>query len=434
MEYITMSIEENNRQGIIKKLASEEINGTLAATLLNLSVRQTKRLKAGFLKLGVAALIHQSRGKPSNRKMPEDERANIATIIREKYPDFKPTFASEKLQENHNIKRDPKTIRQIMIEEDLWKPKKKRKKEYHAWRQRKECYGQMLQFDGSYHHWIENRGAEWCLLAAIDDATGIPTKAKFDTSEGTFPVFAFWKEYIQEHGKPHAIYLDKFSTYKATQQVAIENHDTQTQFQRAMGQLGIEPISAHSPQAKGRIERLFKTFQDRLVKELRLAGISTIEAANIFLEKEFLPNYAKKYSVKPVSDVNLHRPLSSKEKSALDSIFSKQTTRVVKNDFTISFDNQWHQLLKEQSATVRKQEKISVERWLDDSIHFSIRGKYLNTKIITERPARVKKTDWIIAATKKAYLPSANHPWRRSLFLKTRQTSTPEKIASRIES
>lgn len=418
MKYITMSIKEINRASIIKKLIDQEINGTLAAKLLQLSVRQTKRLKAKVIAFGVAALMHQSRGKPGNRRLPESERAAIAGILKEKYPDFKPTFASEKLQENHQIKRDPKTIRRLMIEEDLWQPNKKKRKEYHAWRKRKECYGQMLQFDGSYHRWVEDRGPQWCLLAAIDDATGIPVKAQFDTDEGVVPVFTFWKAYVTVHGKPRSIYLDKFSTYKATQQVAIENHDTQTQFQRAMHQLGIEPISAHSPQAKGRIERLFKTFQDRLVKELRLRNIFTIEEANVFLEEEFLPNYAKKYSVEPISKTNLHQPLSTKEKNSLDSIFSKQTTRVVKNDFTVSFKNQWYQLSKDQGVTVRKQDTILAEEWLNGSIHFSLRGKYLTSKVIDARPAKASKTDWVIAAKKRVTIPAADHPWRAKFILK----------------
>lgn len=418
MEYLTMTNREINRHSIIKKLIDKEVNGTTAASLLKLSVRQIKRLKASVREFGPKALIHASRGKPGNRRMPDKEREAIAEILKQKYPDFKPTFATEKLSENHNIKRDPKTIRQIMISENLWQPKKKKQKEYHSWRQRKSCYGEMLQFDGSYHSWVEDRGPEWCLLAAIDDATGIPVKAKFDTDEGVFPVFAFWKEYIEQHGKPRSIYLDKFSTYKMNQRTAIENHETQTQFQRAMNQLGIEPITAHSPQAKGRIERLFNTFQDRLVKEMRLKNISTMQEANRFLEEEFLPAYKTKYSVEPALKTNLHQPLNQKEKNKLDSIFSKQTTRVVRNDFTISFNNQWYQLLKDQSATIRKKDTILVEEWLDGSICFSIRGKYLNSKIITERPQKTRKINWIIPAKRRDYTPAVNHPWRSKFILK----------------
>ncbi len=413
-----MTNREINRHSIIKKLLDKEINGTTAADLLKLSVRQIKRLKAKVKQFGPKALIHASRGKPGNRRMTDEERKTIAEILKQKYPDFKPTFATEKLEQNHSIKRDPKTIRQVMIKENLWSPRKKKKPEYHSWRKRKSCYGEMLQFDGSYHRWAETRSEEWCLLASIDDASGIPVKAKFDSDEGTFPVFRFWKEYAEIHGKPRSIYLDKFSTYQMNQRAAVENHETQTQFQRAMNQLGIEPITAHSPQAKGRIERLFNTFQDRLVKEMRLRSISTMEEANKFLEEEFLPDYKVKYAVEPELKTDLHQPLNQKEKNKLNSIFSKQTTRIVRNDFTISFNNQWHQLLEEQSATVRKQDTILVEEWLDGSIHFSIRDRYLNSKVITERPQKTKKTSWIIPAKKRDYTPAENHPWRSKFILK----------------
>ena len=163
MEYLTMTHEELNRHSIIIKLIDKELNGTRAADLLKLSVRQVKRLKVKVKEYGPKALTHASRGKPGNRRMPDKERESIADIIKKYYLDFKPTFASEKLSENHNIKRDPKTIRQIMIEQNLWQPRKKKQKEYHSWRQRKNCYGEMLQFDGSYHRWIEDRGPEWCL-------------------------------------------------------------------------------------------------------------------------------------------------------------------------------------------------------------------------------------------------------------------------------
>ena len=428
MEYLTMTSKEVARYGIIKKLLNKEINGSCAANLLKLSLRQTKRLKAKAKQGGLKALIHAGRGKQSNRRIPDKEREAIVGIIKRRYSDFKPTFASEKLAQIHHIKRDPKTIRQIMIEEYLWTPKKKKQKEYHSWRPRKACYGEMLQFDGSYHYWVENRGPEWCLLAAIDDATGIPVKAAFDFNEGIFPVFQFWKEYVEKHGKPHSIYLDKFSTYKMNQRTAIENHDTETQFQRAMRQLGIEPITAHSPQAKGRIERLFNTFQDRLVKEMRLKNISAIDQANQFLKEEFLPSYKVKYAVEPASKANLHQPLSLKERSRIDSIFSKQAARVVKNDFTISFNNQWYQLAKDQPATVRKQDAVLVEEWLGGSIHFAIREKYLNSKVIAERPRKAEKANWIITAKKPVHIPAADHPWRKliiknqtSEFLKTVQ-------------
>ena len=417
MEYLIMTKKEINRYNIIKKLIDKEINGTYASELLKLSIRQVKRLKARVKKYGPEGLIHANRGKPSNRKVSEEERKKIIDLLHKHYSDFKPTFASEKLDENHNVKRDPKTIRIIMIKEGLWKPRKKKTSNYHAWRQRKACYGEMQQFDGSYEHWFEDRGPYCCLLASIDDATGIPVKAKFDYHEGVFPVFAFWKEYLEQYGKPKSIYLDKFSTYKMSQRTAIENHDTLTQFQRAMNQLGIEPITAHSPQAKGRIERLFHTFQDRLIKEMRLENISTIEQANQFLKEDFLPKYKAKYSVEPRIKADLHQPLTAKEKNQLDSTFSRQSKRIVRNDFTISFNKQWYQLTKDQLATIRKKDRILIEEWLDNSINFRIRDKYLNTEIIPKGKEikKPEKTEWIIPAKRKstAHTPDIDHPWRK---------------------
>lgn len=414
MKYLTMTQREVDRYAIIKKLINKEINGTHAAELLNLSVRQIKRLKAKAKKYGPKGLIHGNRGRISNCSIPKQEKKKIIQLLHKHYPDFKPGFASEKLDEKHNIKRDPKTIRQIMIEQELWKPKQKKKKEYRSWRQRKACFGEMVQFDGSYEYWFENRGPYCCLLAAIDDATGIPIKAKFDFDEGVFPVFGFWHEYVRENGKPYSIYLDKFSTYKMSQKTAQENHDTLTQFQRAMQELNIEPITAHSCQAKGRIERLFETFQDRLIKEMRLANISTIEQANIFLEKEFLPKYRLKYAVEPRSKTDLHKPLSQKESNNLDAIFSRQYTRTIKNDFTISFEKQWYQLLKDQPITICKKDKVIVEQRLNNTIQFRLRGKHLNYKLISERPKKIKSIPWVITANQKSvYIPPADHPWRR---------------------
>lgn len=410
-----MTPKEINRYTIIKKLISKEINGTQAAGLLKLTIRHIKRLKIGVKEYGPKALIHGNRGKPGNRKIPDTEREKITSLLHKHYPDFKPGFASEKLDRIHNITRDPKTIRQIMIDEELWKPRFQKKKEYRSWRQRKASYGEMIQFDGSYHYWFEDRGPYCCLLASIDDATGIPTQAKFDYDEGVFPVFKFWKEYLEKHGKPYSIYLDKFSTYKMSQKVAIENHDTLTQFQRAMEELQIEPITAHSCQAKGRIERLFDTFQDRLVKELRLANISTIEEADKFLEEVFLPQYKTKYAVEPRNKANLHKALSLKEKSKLESIFSRQYERTIRNDFTISFNRQWYQITKDQPVTICKKDKIVVEERLDNTIHFRLRGKHLNYKLLPERPEKIKEIPWVVPAKKSTYIPPANHPWRRSL-------------------
>lgn len=421
-----MSQKNIKRLDVLSRLLRKEMNGTRAADLLDISVRQIRRLKGIVERGGVKALIHGNTSKQSNRRIPEKEHSKIISLLHKHYADFKPTFASEKLAECHKIERSPKTIRTIMINEGLWIPKKQKGSEDHrSWRQRKAAYGEMMQFDGSYHDWLEDRGPKLCLLLAIDDATGKVPYAFFDHDEGVFPVFSFWKQYITAHGKPHSIYLDKFSTYKSTKPATEENHDTKTQFQRAMEELCIEPISAHSPQAKGRVERVFETFQDRLVKELRLAEVSTIEEAHLFLIEEFLPRFNKRFAVQPRSKENLHRPLAREERTVLDAIFSRQEERVIQNDFTFSFKNQWYQLHETQPVLVRKRERVIVEERIDGSVHIRLKGKYLAYTIVPKRQEK-RSVPWILSQQpqqqKRVYAkPAADHPWRRQ-FLPARST------------
>lgn len=401
MTFITMSQTELKRYEVIKRLIRGEINGPEVARLTNLSVRQVKRLKVRVRKYGPRGLIHGNRGKLSHNRIPEKERQHIIEILHKRYYDFKPTHAAEKLRDNHGLNRDPKTIRQIMIAEELWKPRKqKNKSEHREWRQRKAHFGEMAQFDGSYEYWFEERRPKCCLLLAVDDATGAILYGRFDEHEGVFPVFQFWREYLLKYGKPMSIYLDRFSTYQMTQKVAQDNHDLKTQFERAINELRIESITAHSPEAKGRIEVRFNTLQDRLIKEMRLQGISTISQANRYLNEEFIPWFNAQYAVEPRDKANFHQPLSEKERKQLNSIFSKQTERMVQNDFTISYKNQWHQLLKDQPVTVCKRDRVIVEERFDSSIHFRLRGKYLNAKILFDRSAlSLSKKIWVLPAT-----------------------------------
>ena len=410
-----MSQKEVDRYDIIQQLKRKEINRIKAAQLLQLCARQISRLKQKVIDSGAKGLIHGNRGADSHNRIPEGEEEKIKKLLHDHYADFKPGFATEKLEERHKIDRDSKTIRRIMIAEGLWKPRKATSgTEHRAWRPRKDCFGEMQQFDGSYHYWFENRGHEHCLLASVDDATGKITKAKFDEHEGVVPVFAFWKEYILAHGKPRTIYTDKFSTYKMNTSTAIANPDVKTQFGRACMDLGIEPIFANSPQAKGRIERLFETLQDRLVKELRLENMHTTEEANRYLEEVFIPAYNAKFAVVPAADANLHRKLPAKEEKTLDAIFSRQYPRTVQNDFTLSYKNQWYQLLKEQSVTVRKKERVVIEERLDGSAHIRLRDKYLNYKLLPARPKKAIPDLWVLEASKNpvSYKPPADHPWR----------------------
>jgi hypothetical protein len=410
--FITMKDTELEAYRIINRLIEKQINGTIAAKLLGLSVRQTKRLKARVLKEGAQGILHRNRGKESNRKIKSAILEKAKKILKENYSDFGPTFATEKLEEIHKIKMSVESMRTIMTGEKLWKPKTRRENgEYRTWRPRMECYGEMQQFDGSYHKWFEDRGGELCLLASIDDATGKITRAVFEDNEGVHAVFRFWKSYVEKLGKPLAVYLDRYSTYKVNHKSATDNHELLTQFQRASKELGIRLISAYSPQAKGRIERLFGTLQDRLVKELRLRGISDIETANKFLEEVFIPEFNAKFAVVPTKADDLHRPLSESEKSIIPSIFSIRSERKVNNDFTIQFKNQWYQLEKVQPITVLRKDTVTVEERQGGTIHLGMRNKTLAYCVTAVRPEKEKTTvTALVPRTKVA--PPASHPWR----------------------
>lgn len=418
MAFLCMSQKEIKQYGVIKRLISKEINGSQAAEFLEITTRHVRRLKKKVKGKGVGGLIHGNRNKIGNRRIPNEEKEKIKKLIHKNYWDFKPGFTAEKLREDYGIDRDPKTVRSIMIEEGLWRPRKeKNKKEHREWRQRKTNYGEMEQFDGSYEHWLEDRNGtgKMCLLAAIDDATGSITKARFVEHEGVFPVFNFWKEYLEGHGKPWSIYMDRFSTYSMNQKTAKENPDTKTQFERALNELQIDPIFARSPQAKGRVERLFKTLQDRLIKELRLAKISDIKRANEFLEKIFILKFNEKFSVAPERKTNFHTKLKVQETKKLDSIFSRQKKRTVQNDFCVYFQNHWYQLLAEQPATVCKKDQVIVEEHLNGEIKIRFKGKYLNYRELTERPRKSNQQPWILVKTKpikRSWKPAQNHPWR----------------------
>ena len=284
---IYLTSKEQERFNVLNTLIKGGMTNAKAATVLRLSLRQVKRLKKKMREKGVSAVIHQLKGRGGNNHIDLSIKEKALSLVKEKYSDFNPTFASEKLAEHQGLMINSQTLRKWLIQAGLWKVHQQRKIDYHSWRQRKDYFGELEQFDGSYHLWFEDRlideygnPVEVCLLASIDDATGKITHAKFDFNEGVVAVFNFWKEYVSILGKPLGIYLDKFSTYKINHKMAVDNSELMTQFQKVMKLLNIEVINANSPEAKGRVERLFGTLQDRLVKELRLTGINTIKVGN----------------------------------------------------------------------------------------------------------------------------------------------------------
>lgn len=419
MIYISMSQKDLNKYDVVQSSIRKEITVQKAGELLHLTERQIYNLRVKVRENGAEDLIHGNRGKPGNRRMPAKERQEIISILRQRYSDFRPTHASEKLRDIHGLDKDPKTIRLIMTAEGLWKPKRQKGSEYRSSRPRKEHYGEMQQFDGSYEYWFEDRAPKCCLLASVDDATSRITQAQFAQHEGVFPVFNFWQEYLLTHGKPRSIYLDRLRTYY-NNILPAPDEEMLTQFQRVMRELGIEPIVAHSPQAKGRIENLFKTLQDRLVKELRLEKISDPDTANSFLKEKFIPWFNARYGVEPFGGTDLHRKLNQSEKRQLPAILSRHSLRTVQNDFTIRFKNLWYQLTKEQAVTIRPQDQVIIEERLNSQTHLRLRGKYLNYRILPAKPQKQTKPSWVIAASQKLERepnrPAADHPWRRQVF------------------
>lgn len=430
---IRMSKKEVSRYDIIQKTISKELRNTEASEILHLTPRHIRRIKGRVEKEGAQGLVHKSRGKPSNRKIPEEEENRIKTILKENYPDFTPAFATEKLREKHDITHDPKTIQRMMIEEGLRKPKRKKQETHRAWRQRRSSYGELQQYDGSYEDWFEGKlgeGKKQCLLASIDDATSTITSATFDEHEGVFPTFRFWQEYLEKHGKPLGIYVDKFSTYSMNHKIAKENPDTKTQFTRAIESFGIEVILANSPQAKGRVERLFRTLQDRLVKEMRLSGINTLSEANLFLINVFIPDFNKRFGVTARTSANLHKSITEKEKESFPSVFSRHEERTVRNDYTIAYKNIWYQLEATPSLLIQKKDTVTIEEKEDGSIQIKIRGKYLNFHPLPERPKKEseKNSPWVLAKPLPT-IPAKNHPWRRF-----RMGSTVSKVSEFVKS
>ena len=426
MAGLKLNSKEQEKATILRSAIMGKITNAQAAKQLRLSIRQVQRAKAGVRRDGANAVVHGLKGKTSNHAFPEDTKVKAIEVISDKYADFKPVFAQEKLQTIHDMQMTSQTIRVWMTEAGIWKTRKQKSISVHrSWRPRKEYFGEMQQFDGSYHLWFENRFAdqfespiEVCLLASIDDATGKITKAVFAANEGVHAVFTFWKEYVEEWGKTLSIYLDKFSTYKINHKTAVDNSDLMTQFERAMQDLNIYLISANSPQAKGRIERLFGTLQDRLVKEMRLEGINTPEDGNKFLKEVFIPKFNDKFAVTPAKAGSVHNILNPTDKTNINRIFSVQSKRVINNDFTIQFKNNWYQLVEVQPTTVRAKEKVLVEEWLDNSVHFSLRGKYLSYTELPARPKNVKLPPPILTKHKLNWKPPMDHPWKKPYKVK----------------
>jgi hypothetical protein len=368
---------------------------------------------------GSRGLIHRLRGKPSNHRLDPKILERAISILKDPlYTGFGPTFANEKLREKpcHLILSTP-VLRRGMIEAGLWKARRKGSR-HRAWRQRRDCVGMLVQLDGSDHDWFEERGPRCVLIVYIDDATSRVLYAEFVNVEDTLTLLRTTRSYLRRHGRPIAFYVDKDSIYKVNRQATIDEELQDlhpiTQFTRAMKELDVQVICANTPQAKGRVERGFDTHQDRLVKELRLAGISTKEAANRFLWDIYLPAHNERFSIAPASDVDAHRPLRTLA-NHLDKILSIQTDRQLANDFTLRFQNKFFQVLPHKPLRIRPKDKVLFEFRLDGSTHLRFKGIYLPFKTIPKPPAKprpLRLSEAPLTLQKTPHRPPRTHPWR----------------------
>jgi transposase-like protein len=419
---VLMSVKELRRLSVIHQVMEKKVRQIEAGRLLGLTDRQIRRLVRRVQKEGDRGLAHRRRGKRSNRAMDERQKSQVLGLYAKRYGDFGPTLAAEKLAERNGIRISDETLRLWLLEAGVTHFRR-RARPHRAWRERKRHRGEMIQMDGSHHDWLEGRGAACVLMGYIDDASN-RVYARFYPYEGTIPAMDSFKRYLRRDGIPMSVYLDKHSTYKAWAEPSIAEQlagrKPKSQFERALDELGVEVIHADSPQAKGRIERLFGTFQDRLIKEMRLAGINSLDEANRFLSG-YLPIYNRRFSLKPKEGVNLHRPIPAGLN--LDDILCIRTERTLRNDFTVAHNGGLYQIHDQIRAA-----SVLVEERLDGSTRITHQGKRLRYQPILVRPIRETVKTLKTKPRKPPKPPAPNHPWHRS-FKHWREKTLPAPIS-----
>ena len=410
-ELLTMSKQEITRLEVMHRLKEMRLTQKEAAQILGISLRQIKRVYQAYKTKGAQGLVSKRRGKPSNNRLDPETVQQVTDMIYERYRDFGPTLAHEKLTEVHGLRISRESVRRIMTEEGVWKPKKAHKPTVHQMRERRACFGELVQIDGSEHAWYEGRGPKCTLLVLIDDATGQLLELWFVPLESFFGYCEAVRHYIERYGKPVAFYSDKHGIFRVNQPRPLGLSSGITQFGRAMQELDIQILCANTPQAKGRIERANQTLQDRLVKELRLRGISDMQAGNAYLP-EFRKDFNRRFAVIPRSHHEAHRPLLLNDN--LDRILTHQETRTLSKNLTMQYNHVIYQIqterpgyaLRNAQVTVCENAKGEVEiLYKDHPLSYTIYhkperqaeevcSKTLDHKLIT--PAR----------------PATDHPWR----------------------
>jgi molybdenum-dependent DNA-binding transcriptional regulator ModE len=408
-DLLRMKPREIKRLHLIHQALDRKISQKQAAQVAGLSPRQMRRLMKRVEAEGDRGIVHRRRGKPSNRRIAAKTKQKVLALFEKHYADYGPTLASEKLQERHRIQIHPETLRLWLGQARL--PYKQRKARPHRqWRPRRSCFGEMVQLDGSHHDWLEGRGPKLVLMGYIDDATST-VEGRFYDHEGTVPALDSFRRWVQRFGIPCSVYLDKHTTYRSSKTLTVEEQlegreQSQSQFQRAMSELGVEVIHAHSPAAKGRVERLFQTLQDRLVKELRLAKASTLAEANQVLHR-YLPLYNQRFGVQAAQPTDLHRRVPTG--LDLDTVLCLKTRRRLNADSTVQHEGQAY-LVEDR---IRGQ-AVMVHQHLDGSVHLRCCNRSLNYRPVPYRPRKMKPTVKPAIGEITRHRPAAEHPWRGS--------------------
>lgn len=408
-----MSQKERVRLSVMKQVQGDELKLVEASEVLGLSYRQAKRVWARYQLQGDRGLVHRTRGKPGKRAKPAKLKARILARYEERYGDFGPTLAAEYLAEE-GLEVDHETLRRWLLAKG--KPRMRRRRQRHRqWRERKPCVGAMVQLDGSHHDWFEGRGPKCVLMVMVDDATN-RVWAQFFEEETTRASYDLLEAWVRRWGLPQSLYVDKDSIYRCEGLGSIAEQmagkEPQTQFGRAMEQLGVELILANSPQAKGRVERMNGTLQDRLVKALRLEGINDLEGANEFLAKKFLPGFNRKFEVEPASQADAHRGIPRE----LNQVLSWEEQRVVQKDWTVVYRNQWYQLDRQHEPLGLAGKKIIVRTLRDGTVQLARAGVKLRFRRLSGRPQRRMEKPLEVRTTKAPAGPVREHPWRQPLL------------------
>jgi hypothetical protein len=404
-EVLEMSSKERDRYRVLNGVVEGRVTQIQAAELLNITDRQVRNLVDRMKTLGAQGLVSRKRGRPSNRRLPESLKHRVLSIVKEQYHGFGPSFVSEKLQERHKVKISKETIRHWMLDVGLWKFHQKKIKT-HPLRQRRSCFGEMIQIDGSHEFWFEDRGERCVLIVFIDDATGKLTSLYFSKGESLEAYFRALEKHLVWHGRPREIYSDRFSVFDSPVEGNL------TQFKRALTTLGIKSILALSPQAKGRVERVNRTLQDRLIKELRLRKIDTIEEANKFVD-EFIEMHNKKFSKEPASPFNAHRPLG--KEVDLSRVLSRYEERTVTKDSMFQFHNKFYKITEEVKGTILRGRKVEVRTGKGEVVRVFLGNTELKVSLHSttrgiEIPIQILSEDQIRPRLPRA--PSATHPWK----------------------